>query len=410
MDILKQLVFIVSLGLFSFTLNAQKKYALLIGINDYYEAKGVKSIESLNGAVNDANAIKDLLISKFGFTGSNIATIYDAEASRDNIVEGLKKKLEQCKEGDLMVFYYSGHGVWMQNSQLAADPIKRGMNQAMLTSDLYNYKDHFKCLLRDFTLKTYFNHFVDKKVILTTIFDCCYSENLAMADPTVVKTKSINIDALMSELTYNSESPQQLIDSIAGISRTKPTGCQSDSTGQITDPLDSDRDGVPDCKDEEKFTDRECMPVNEKGVGKCTNEYLMQKALNKYDSMELERYTGINRTATRSFNAAEVLKISERDTIARPSERQHSKFLFISATQDWQKALEFKDENQTVHGLFTASILRAFKKYPANTPVAELFQIIQQDMKTYKKEQNPTLISDPARQQFNLIGTNIIKK
>src|ERR1700730_11251390 len=136
MRMVKQLVCTVGIGIFSFSMKAQNKYALLIGINDYYEVKGVKSKESLNGPVNDANAIRSLLISKFGFKNSHIDTVYNGQATRDNIIEALKQKLKQCKPGDMMVFYYSGHGVWMKNSEEENDPVKRGMNQAMLTSDL----------------------------------------------------------------------------------------------------------------------------------------------------------------------------------------------------------------------------------------------------------------------------------
>jgi hypothetical protein len=141
----RQLVFITALCFLSFLVNAQNKYALLIGINNYYEVKGVVSEVSLHGSVNDANSIKSLLINKFGFKKSNVDTLYDGNASRDNIIAALKKKLRQCKPGDVMVFYYSGHGVWMKNTDEEKDPIKKGMNQAMLTSDLYNYDDHLKC-------------------------------------------------------------------------------------------------------------------------------------------------------------------------------------------------------------------------------------------------------------------------
>ena len=84
----------------------QTKHALLIGINDYYETKDKKSHESLRGPVNDANAIRELLISKFGYKAANIDTIYNAAATRDNIIEGMKKKIKECKPGDIMVFFY----------------------------------------------------------------------------------------------------------------------------------------------------------------------------------------------------------------------------------------------------------------------------------------------------------------
>ena len=269
---LRKLVFVSALCIVAFSINAQNKYALIIGINKYYEVKGVVSEVSLHGSINDANSIRDLLIKKFGFKKSNIDTLYDGDATRDNIIAGIKKKLRQCKPGDAMVFYYSGHGVYLMNTQEDNDPIKNGMNQAMLTSDLYNYDDHLKCFLRDFTLKQYFNLFIDKKIILTTIFDCCFSGNLTMAARGVIlpeQTKSVEVMDLLGRLTVNSNNPQVLIDSIAGLPTDAPKGCAVDAHGKIIDTTDSDGDGVPDCKDKELITPTICQPVDADGVGKC---------------------------------------------------------------------------------------------------------------------------------------------
>src|SRR5579872_7053726 len=119
MTVAKQIVFVICLYMFSIHAIGQNKYALLVGINDYYEVRGVRSEVSLRGSVNDANSIRNLLMSKFGFKSSNIDTLYDAAATRDNIVEALNKKLKECKRGDAMVFYYSGHGVYLYNSDEA---------------------------------------------------------------------------------------------------------------------------------------------------------------------------------------------------------------------------------------------------------------------------------------------------
>jgi hypothetical protein len=412
----RQLVFVIALCFLSSLVNGQNKYALVIGINNYYEVKGVVSEVSLHGSINDANSIKSLLINKFGFKKSNIDTLYDGNASRDNIIAALKKKLRQCKPGDVMVFYYSGHGVWMKNTDEVKDTIKKGMNQAMLTSDLYNYDDHLKCFLRDFTLKEYFNLFVDKKIILTTIFDCCFSGNLAMAARGTIppeQTKSVDLTALFGRLTENANNPQLLIDSIAGISSDVSKGCLTDSKGALKDSTDSDGDGVPDCRDKEKFTDKRCFPVDRDGVGNCSFDYVLEefhKTLNKYDSAELGEIQNPSSPVTeKAFSATAVLTISEKDNIVRPVDRKNSKFLFISGTTDEQKAVEFNDENGVRHSFFTASIMRVFNKYPANTPIDELFQKIVDDMNSYHRNQNPTLYVDPSRKKNNLLGLTVQK-
>jgi caspase domain-containing protein len=409
---MKQLVFIAAVNMFFCSIKAQSKYAILIGINDYYEVKGVKSEVSLHGSVNDANSIRDLLISKFGFNSKNIDTIYNADATRDHIIAGLNKKLAQCKPGDALVFYYSGHGVYMFNSDEDKDSVKQGMNQAMLTSDLYNYDDHLKCFFRDFTLKQYFNLFINKKVILTAIFDCCFSGNIAMANKGASaseKIRSVDLKALFGRLTQNANNAQLLMDSINGIPTNMIiSACPTDSAGKSTRNRDSDGDGVPDCRDKEKFTDKQCFPVDEDGVGNCPFDYLLKqfhRTLNKYDSAELAKANPV--VSERAFNAKAVLTITEKDTIARPVDRKNSRFLFIAASTDRQVAFEFPDDNGVRHGFFTASVLRVLNKNPAITNVADLFQKIVDDMSTYHRDQNPTLYSDPERKKYNLVGVKL---
>jgi hypothetical protein len=412
----KQFVFIAAFSMLSFVTNAQNKFALLVGINDYYEVKGIKSEVSLHGCVNDANSIRSLLIKKFGFESRNIDTIYDAQATRDNIIAGLKKKLAQCKPGDAMLFYYSGHGEYLLNAQELQDSVKRGMNQAMLTSDLYNYDDHLKCFLRDFTLKQYFNFFVDKKVVLTSIFDCCFSGNIAMATrgaAVSTKVRSVDLRELFGRLTANASNAQLLMDSINGMPASSVVaGCPTDSMGRIKDNLDSDGDGVPDCRDKEKFTDMQCFPVDADGVGNCPFDYLVQQfhnTLSKYDSAEFAKENVAQGAVVseRAFNAKAVLSISEKDTITRPVDRKNSRFLFLSGTTDIQIAFEFPDSVGVPHGFFTASLLRVYNKFPAATPAAVLFEKIKDDMGSYHRDQNPTLLSDPERKKNNLVGVRL---
>ena len=45
-----------------------------------------------------------------------------------------------------------------------------------------------------------------------------------------------------------------------------PAGCAVDVHGVS---LDTDGDGVPDCRDKEKLTPQNCFPVNADGVGTC---------------------------------------------------------------------------------------------------------------------------------------------
>ncbi|HLX90707.1 MAG TPA: caspase family protein [Puia sp.] len=384
----------------------QGKWALLVAINDYYEAKGVKSEVSLSGCVNDANSIRNLLIKKYHFLPSHVDTIYNGNATRDNIVGGLKRKLAQCKSGDAMLFYYSGHGVWLKNDDEVGDPVKKGMNQAMLTSDLYDFDDHMKCFLRDFTLKQWFNRFIDKKVVLTSLFDCCFSGSLAMAGANAdlsEHTKSVDLDDILGVVAKNKANFQLWMDSVAGVPTPVPAGCPTDTSGRNT-LADADGDGVPDCRDKERYTMKECLPVDSDGVGRCPEDIikiLIRDRLNRYDSAE----QGIKVPAEvqeKSFSASFVPTVTEADTIQRPVYRKNSMFLFMSATTDLQKAVEFNDPKGVNRSLFTASLVRVASKMPENTPAEKIFEAVNADMASYHKSQTPTFYCDPKRKKTRL--------
>ena len=118
-------------------MHAQERYAVLVGVNDYYDDPATKNPHSLQGCVNDANSIKELLLNRFGFNPANIATLYDAKVTKKNFIDMMKAMLKKCKPGDALVFYYSGHGVWMDNDMNDGDSIKAGMSQAIVMSNLY---------------------------------------------------------------------------------------------------------------------------------------------------------------------------------------------------------------------------------------------------------------------------------
>ena len=99
-----------------------QKKALLIGINQY------KNLQVLNGPVNDVKAMKDTLMSCYGFQEDGLKVLTDAQATKKNIKRTfLEWLIEDTKENDLVFFYYSGH-----STQFAAGNIKIS---ALLPSD-----------------------------------------------------------------------------------------------------------------------------------------------------------------------------------------------------------------------------------------------------------------------------------
>ena len=103
-----------------------RKLALLIGIDKYPDAP-------LRGCVTDVELQRELLIYRFGFAPSDILTLTDAQATRENIETAFVTHLsEQAKPGDVVVFHFSGCGSQVsliespdiiQNSFVPADDV-----------------------------------------------------------------------------------------------------------------------------------------------------------------------------------------------------------------------------------------------------------------------------------------------
>ena len=103
-----------------------RKLALLVGVDKYPDSP-------LHGCVTDVELQRELLIYRFGFAPSDILTLTDAQATRENIETAFVTHLsEQAKPGDAVVFHFSGCGSRvssidspgkMQNSLVPADDV-----------------------------------------------------------------------------------------------------------------------------------------------------------------------------------------------------------------------------------------------------------------------------------------------
>jgi hypothetical protein len=82
-----------------------RKLALLVGINQY--PRGT----ALTGCAIDVELQRELLIHRFGFNASDILTLTDSQATRENIETAFLEHLsEQAVAGDVVVFHFSGYG------------------------------------------------------------------------------------------------------------------------------------------------------------------------------------------------------------------------------------------------------------------------------------------------------------
>ena len=88
-----------------------RKRALCVGINDYpYEGS------DLNGCVNDSLAWASLLTEHFGVSKAEVKLLNDSEATKKNIMDGLKTLLSGASAGDVLVFTNSSHGSYVADT------------------------------------------------------------------------------------------------------------------------------------------------------------------------------------------------------------------------------------------------------------------------------------------------------
>jgi uncharacterized caspase-like protein len=90
----------------------ETRWALIIGVDSYG-----KDISPLYGSVNDAKALKEILIKQAGFPEPQVilmttdATDVDLLPNRGNILDALDRLSRQVPENGLLLFSFSGHGI-----------------------------------------------------------------------------------------------------------------------------------------------------------------------------------------------------------------------------------------------------------------------------------------------------------
>lgn len=129
----KKLAAIAALAIVSVAAHAET-YALCVGINDYPEVKdeeGKLVDQDLKGCVNDAKAMRDVFIKKFGVKENNAKTLFDKDASLEKFIDNVKWLVANAKAGDQVVFVYSGHGGQVKDPKEAD-----GIQEVIVLSDM----------------------------------------------------------------------------------------------------------------------------------------------------------------------------------------------------------------------------------------------------------------------------------
>jgi hypothetical protein len=200
-------VFLGCAGMYS---PAQTRRALLIGINTYqppgttaahpagcaYGRCELGSFENLDGSVNDAQAMADLLAGKFGFPakqvvlltnpavvhpGAGMVVLPAEQTDRAGILAAMQKYLVDVPQrGDTVVFYAASHGSLRVNSKgTRLTVLLNGQmvhaDSTLVPSDAY--KGGYD--VRDREMTRIYDAALDKGIHLTVILDSCHSGGIS---------------------------------------------------------------------------------------------------------------------------------------------------------------------------------------------------------------------------------------
>ena len=163
--------------------------ALLIGINDYADPH----FRDLRGAVNDVHNMRGLLTGYLGFDADQIRLLTDAQATRTDILNGIRDWLVAgTRPGARALLYFAGHGYHQADRD--GDEIDR-LDETLVPHDARLISDdsdpmRVANLILDDEIGALFDDLADRQAYL--IVDSCHSgtitRSLAAPGPSVVRT------------------------------------------------------------------------------------------------------------------------------------------------------------------------------------------------------------------------------
>lgn len=145
-------------------------YALLVGINSYQSP-----VPPLKGCLNDIREIETLLRNRLAntdFNGPELHVLLEEEATREKIIRGFREHLCQAKEGDVALFYYSGHGSQERTQDIFRQIEPDGLNETLVG---YDSRQEGKFDLADKELTVLLDEVGRNKPHIVVILDCCHS-------------------------------------------------------------------------------------------------------------------------------------------------------------------------------------------------------------------------------------------
>jgi hypothetical protein len=142
------------------------KFAVIIGINKYDPNLNA----DLNGCINDAEGMYDILTNTYNFPKDNVRMLTDYRATGESMFERIEWLLSHRVPGDELVLHYSGHGSQVRDRD--GDELNDYLDEILCPTDL-DWDSPFT----DDEITWCFNKKADG-VFLTFICDSCHSGSI----------------------------------------------------------------------------------------------------------------------------------------------------------------------------------------------------------------------------------------
>ncbi|MGR3294441.1 MAG: Lcl domain-containing protein [Candidatus Scalindua sp.] len=113
------------------------QWLFLIGIDTY------TNFPRLNTSVNDAKAVKDILLKRYYFDEYHVIELYNEEATKRNILGKLRYLTRRVGPEDSVIIFYSGHGgmgpAKREGSWIPVEGDTEDRSSWISNKDIYNY-------------------------------------------------------------------------------------------------------------------------------------------------------------------------------------------------------------------------------------------------------------------------------
>jgi hypothetical protein len=137
------------------------RHALIIGIGQYSEASRTPSLDGVPKDVENAKRMAH----EMGIQDEQMTVLRDAQATKQNIIEELKRLSSDIQTGDRVFIYHSGHGTQYPKG----DSCLQGLQT--YTEGKFTYED----ILTEQEIASYTRPISEKADKVIVMFDACFS-------------------------------------------------------------------------------------------------------------------------------------------------------------------------------------------------------------------------------------------